>query len=275
MRSSFIYKVLMLLSLSLISCKSDDGGEALKEQMDKPIESVAKIPEGRYDAKVLAKLYMDQELAMNAALVRRLEDAANNAFEKQLSTFEDEELGFFKDLGNMFAYILRSDKSLKEEWKLKQGKYFSELSAKSEYPILMKEHAKDVNLLRQQFASNMNSIVAADASSQQVHVPNIDLSGMVEHARNNVAFELVENALEFFGIVAVLGSLLALIFGKKGGVIVAAILVLLLGAIASWWNDRRVLNGLREQYSHKNVSYDSLRESLDDQTVKTYQPWLK
>lgn len=275
MRNSFIHKALMLLCVVIVSCASNGEEEALKELMSKPIKSTTEIPQGKYNAKTLARLYMDQELAMNEVLIHKLELTAEHAFEKQLATFEDEELGFFQDFGNMFAYIVRSDESLKEEWKLKQGKYFSELSAKADYPNLTKAHAQDVNNLRKQFEKGLNSIVETNASTQPIHVDRVDLSGMVAHARNNVAFELVESILGKLGIAAIITSALALFIGQRAGGVIASILLFIFSIIASNWNDRRVISGIREQYHHRKVSYDDLRKSLNNQTMETYQPWLK
>lgn len=275
MWNNLLYKALLLLCFFIVSCNSNEEEKTLKELMSKPIESTTKIPQGKYNAKALARLYMEQELSMNASLVERLEATADQAFEKQLSTFEDEELGFFQDFVNMFSYIVRSDESLKEEWKLKQGKYFSGLSAKADYPNLTKAHAQDVNNLRKQFEESLSSIAVTNASTQQVNVARVDLSGMVTHARNNIAIGFVDSILSKLGIAAIVTSILSLLIGQRAGMVIATVLVLLISVVASMWNDNRVINGIRKQYQHKKVSYVSLKKTLDDQTIKTYQPWLR
>lgn len=277
MRTKYLFLLVYLLCFSLIACQSDEA-KVLKARLEAPLSVQAKPILGRYSTEALAKLYRDQELAMNHAFVQQLETSANEAFERQLAAFEDEELGFFEDYFNMLAYVFKSDEQLKEEWKLKSGKYFSELRAQAGLPVQASRYTREVNQLRNQFQKGLQSAPEVDVTQQHVAMPQVDLSGMVTHTRNNLVFELGEEVLSYFGIpvliILVLGAL-GMSIGEGTAGILALILTLILGIWASMWNDSKVIDGLRTQYKQQSVSYRNLQQQLDEQTYKTYEEWIK
>lgn len=274
MRNKCIYLLLLLLSLSLVTCRSDEA-KGLRAKLSAPLSVKPQRITGQYDVSALARLYRDQELAMNRAFVKSLEESANGAFERQLEAFEDGEMGFFKDYINMFAYIFKSEETLKDEWNLKSGKYFSELNAKADFPRISQQYTRDVNLLRGQFQRDLSIAPEIQVSNLQVQVSKVDLSGMVEHTSNNIKLELVDSLLEGFGIASLIALAVGALAGQMVGEIIAIIVTLGIGAAGSYWNDKRVMDGLREQYKQESVSYQALQKELDEATRKTYDAWIR
>lgn len=264
--------LLFLLLLCFPSCK-DKEVEALKSAQQTPYTVKVSEARGTSDKHTLARTCRDQELAMNQAFVRSLEESANGAFERQLKKFEDEEFGFFTDLGYMFTWIFKLRETLEEEWKLKEGRYFSDLNTRAEFPLLARRYRDDVTALRRQFTTRLGQAKDVSVTDLEVQTAEVHLDGMIDHARNNLVFEVSQSILEFLSIGLLIAFLVSFI-APGVGQIVWFVIALILSVVFSMWNDNKAIESIREQYHHKQVSYDGLLKRLNQQTERTYAPWI-
>ena len=228
----------------------------------------------KVSSKVLVSMYKSQELAMNAAFVHSLEESANNSFERQLEKFEEEELGFTKDFINMFAYIFTSSETLKREWKIKSQKYFSPLEVRSEFYTITQAHTNNVNALRKQLWMELSTKNDINISEQKIPNTSVDLTSMINHARNNIAIEVTEKILELT-LIAWIISFIAGCFGGPTGSAIGFIIGFIISIGASIWNDSNVMSNLRNQHETQSISYESLLLQLNRHTNRTYSPWTK
>jgi hypothetical protein len=112
--------------------------------------------------------YINDELTMNKKFVNNLKNYLDNAFENQLKRFEDEELGFTSNIGNMFSAVFSSDK-LQEKYTIRSKKYFDNMEIEQQTYNMGNKYLKNVTLLRNSYLAvifRMRDVFRKFASSQ-------------------------------------------------------------------------------------------------------------
>ena len=133
-----------------------------------------------------------------------------DAFEKKLEKFEDEELGFFSNIGYMFDYIFKDDAKWQEELRLKSNKYFNNLDLEQEVALLYKNHVDEINKLRSSFYQTKRTVNMPKNIDLDLPKENVDLMGMKDHTMNNMVIAFGEGVFSWI-LAFIIGFVIAFI----------------------------------------------------------------
>lgn len=258
----------IILAISMISC-TDKEAKKLKEKISKPIE----VPTTSHKlSKASIKQYRDAELAYNERYVADLKNTLDNSFEKQLDIFEDNELGFFSSYENMFDYIFMSREKFDDNWKVKATKYFNSLDIENDALDCYESYIKDVSAIRSNFYQKKNSDSLPSMAKLELPTQDIYLGDIKTHSRINLIIEVGVEALVWIFVLLILFIVSLIVAVPTGGLsLIVTIITIIVSAILSMANDKKLLNSLREQNTVvMDANYSAILKSLNENTYKFY-----
>lgn len=274
--------VIFVSSLFICSC-TNDKAKQLQSKFNEEIKVETQYKRGN-KAKVAAAQYAEMEHNLNNKFVNDLSSMIENSFEKQLEEFEDEELGFFSNIGYAWDLVFVSEKKRNEKLSLKTNKYFNTMDVEQEALSMYRNHVAEIQKLRSSFYTNKRSVKMSENIYLDLPKETIDLEGMQKHTVNNMVMAFSEGILGWI-IAFVLGFIIAFIltffgiFVEQDGCIVKGIggiasVVTLAGMILlSIRNDNKVLDSLREQHTEFTLDYETILNDLDKNTVEFYEKY--
>ena len=274
--------VIFVSSLFICSCTNDEAKQ-LQSKFNEEIKVETQYKRGN-KAKVAAAQYAEMEHNLNNKFVNDLSSMIENSFEKQLEEFEDEELGFFSNIGYAWDLVFVSEKKRNEKLSLKTNKYFNTMDVEQEALSMYRNHVAEIQKLRSSFYTNKRSAKMSENIYLDLPKETIDLEGMQKHTVNNMVMAFSEGILGWI-IAFVLGFIIAFIltffgiFVEQDGCIVKGIggiasVVTLAGMILlSIRNDNKVLDSLREQHTEFTLDYETILNDLDKNTVEFYEKY--
>lgn len=259
------------------SC-GDSDADALKERLNRDY-TVTKSDKASRN-KNTKEEYKNIEFSYNKKYVSDLTELLENSFEKQLDEFEDRELGFFSTIGHTFSWIFQKKQTRVDEMAVKSQKYFNSLDTKQDMQELYDLYQQDVKNLRTRYTnSRYNMLDIEDVQNLDIPKLNIKLD-MDAHTRNNLIIDVFADIVGWIIamiIIWILLFLLGLVFGLEGVhvgcvfEIVAFAATLVIAILISNNNDKKLLDGLREQNTKEiTQNYDGILETLNENTTKFY-----
>ena len=274
--------VIFVSSLFICSC-TNDKAKQLQSKFNEELKVETQYKRGN-KAKVAAAQYAEMEHNLNNKFVNDLSSMIENSFEKQLEEFEDEELGFFSNIGYAWDLVFVSEKKRNEKLSLKTNKYFNTMDVEQEALSMYRNHVAEIQKLRSSFYTNKRSVKMSENIYLDLPKETIDLEGMQKHTVNNMVMAFSEGILGWI-IAFVLGFIIAFIltffgiFVEQDGCIVKGIggiasVVTLAGMILlSIRNDNKVLDSLREQHTEFTLDYETILNDLDKNTIEFYEKY--
>lgn len=266
----------IVFSSLLISCSNDEE-ESLKDfaNSEITIENTDTIP----IQTITLSQYRALELEFNKKYVSDLKALTNNAFDKQLEKFEDEELGFFAGYGHMFSYLFKSKQSWLDEMRLTSNKYFRTLNTEQDANNLFLNYKKDIINLRKRFKEKYTKTELPTHAPLDLPEVSISLSELSNHSRNNIVIEVVSEGIEKIAswlLYPFILWLLSLIipYNIKGCIakVIVFLISLAISIAISIWNDNRLLDQLRDQRKEITcVDYNNILEQLNKNTKLFYE----
>lgn len=274
---------ILIFSLFVFVGCSNEKEDKLKEKFSQELEVTKQYKRGK-SSRAVAQQYVEMEQNLNNKFVNDLNELIDNSFEKKLEKFEDEELGFFSNIGYMFDYIFKDDAKWQEELRLKSNKYFNNLDLEQEVALLYKNHVDEINKLRSSFYQTKRTVNMPKNIDLDLPKENVDLMGMKDHTMNNMVIAFGEGVFSWilaFIIGFVIAFILALfgVFVEQDGCLVkgiglVAVIICFIGMmIVSIRNDNKVLDSFREQKTEITLDYESILNDLDKNTVKFYEKY--
>jgi hypothetical protein len=262
---------------------SNEKEDKLKSKFSEELEVTKQYKRGK-SSRAVAQQYVEMEQNLNNRFVNELNELIDNSFEKKLEKFEDEELGFFSNIGYMFDYIFKDDAKWQEELRLKSNKYFNNLDLEQEVALLYKNHVDEINKLRSSFYQTKRTVNMPKNIDLDLPKENVDLMGMKDHTMNNMVIAFGEGVFSWilaFIIGFVIAFILALfgVFVEQDGCLVkgiglVAVIICFIGMmIVSIRNDNKVLDSFREQQTEITLDYESILNDLDKNTIKFYEKY--
>ena len=273
---------IFISSLFICGCTNEEAKQ-LQSKFNEEIKVETQYKRGK-KAKVAATQYAEMEHNLNNKFVTDLSLMIENSFEKQLEEFEDEELGFFSNIGYAWDVIFLSEEKRNEKLSLKANKYFDPMYVEQEALDMYKNHVSEIQKLRSSFYTNKRSVKMTENIYLDLPKENIDLGGMQKHTVNNMIMAFSEGILGWI-LAFVLGFIIAFIlaffglFVEQDGCVVKAIggvavVVTFIGMLLlSIRNDNKVLDSLREQHTEITLDYESILNDLDKNTIKFYEKY--
>ena len=273
---------IFISSFFICGC-TNDKAKQLQSKFNEEIKVETQYKRGN-KAKVAAAQYAEMEHNLNNKFVNDLSSMIENSFEKQLEEFEDEELGFFSNIGYAWDLVFVSEKKRNEKLSLKTNKYFNTMDVEQEALSMYRNHVAEIQKLRSSFYTNKRSVKMSENIYLDLPKETIDLEGMQKHTVNNMVMAFSEGILGWI-IAFVLGFIIAFIltffgiFVEQDGCIVKGIggiasVVTLAGMILlSIRNDNKVLDSLREQHTEFTLDYETILNDLDKNTVEFYEKY--
>lgn len=221
-----------------------------------------------------AELYREQEINYTKAYIERLNANIDQAFEKQLEHFEEEELGFWASYSNMLS-LFKSNEDLQREWSLKGDKYFNPISVRALYHELFLEYQQTIQQYRQNFSTEAQ-LPAADYFDLHVPGEQVDLAILGQYSLNNVWIELLGWLFDVNMIVWVITTIGA-ILGLCGVITppnwvgwLVMVIGIILGCVLSIINDCNLMNSLREQREQNPSINTELLEKRLLENINTF-----
>lgn len=273
---------IFISSFFICGCTNDEAKQ-LQSTFNEEIKVETQYKRGK-KAKVAAAQYAEMEHNLNNKFVNDLSSMIENSFEKQLEEFEDEELGFFSNIGYAWDLVFVSEKKRNEKLSLKTNKYFNTMDVEQEALSMYRNHVAEIQKLRSSFYTNKRSVKMSENIYLDLPKETIDLESMQKHTVNNMVMMFSEGILGWI-IAFVLGFIIAFIltffgiFVEQDGCIVKGIggiasVATLAGMIfLSIRNDNKVLDSLREQHTEFTLDYETILNDLDKNTVEFYEKY--
>ena len=211
---------------------------------------------------------------MNQAYVRSLDSILNTAFDRQIETFEENELGVIAGYKHMFSWLFQSKQSWDDDMKVLSNKYFNNLDIQQEQHALYTSYVTDIKNLREQFitANGLPAYTQIDLPSDK-----ITLESLSDHTRNNILIEFSTQLFEWF-IGFIILQIILLFVDKIAGPfgclidIIVFIIIIVISVLMSNSNDSKLMDSLREQHMESvEFNSDNLLNTLDANTIKFYE----
>ena len=244
-----MYKWLFILVLLFLYSCSDEEDDKLRESIKEEI-AISATDSISTNKIITIEQYKDVELAFNKKYIKDLRSLIEGSFEKQLDSFDDEELGFWASYGYMIDYLFKSDQEWEDEMLLKSQKYFSTLDIEQDANSLFESYVNEINRLRSRFVESNNYRKVPQFQSFNLPDRQINIMGLKKHA---VAF-----------ISFVIGL-------AKPPVWIATVIMIILSCILTYRNDNKLLDSLRAQESSIIIDYNSINKTLDANTSAFYE----
>lgn len=264
----FLFYTIFLFSL--FACSNAEE-EKLRAAVKEELTVEAKDSLSLLDAVTLEQ-YKEIELKFNQQYLSNLRGIVENGFDVQLEKFDDEELGFWASYRYMWDYFFKSQQEWEDELLLKSNIYFSSLNIEQQAETLFEDYIKDIAALRGKFVESQGQKQKHDYIRLDLPEKDINLMAIKEHARNNILIEISEEFLEWLLGLAI-GALLCLLLGKVTKYI--SLIPMAICVFISWYlttvNDEKLLDSLKEQKSKYHVDYDSIINSLNENTISFYE----
>jgi hypothetical protein len=264
---------LLIFSFFVFVGCSNEKEDKLKEKFSQELEVTKQYKRGK-SSRAVAQQYVEMEQNLNNKFVNDLNELIDNSFEKKLEKFEDEELGFFSNIGYMFDYIFKDDAKWQEELRLKSNKYFNNLDLEQEVALLYKNHLDEINKLRSSFYQTKRTVNMPKNIDLDLPKENVDLMGMKNHTSNNMLIEFATGALVWIFVLFIV-VIIALTIGwvLPGANLIIAGITIVVSIILSIRNDNKVLDSLREQQTEITLDYESILNDLNKNTIKFYEKY--
>ena len=259
--------IILSCVLVLSSCINDSARELL-EKLNRPLQS----PTASLSlASSSVAQYRDIELSYNENFVLQLKNLIDNSFEKQLEEFEDNELGFFASYGHIYNYLFLNNQKLNENWQVKSSKYFNSLDVEIMAAELYDEYLKDVKNIRANFYKSKDKINLPEYQSINLPKQDIYLGSLQEHSRNNFIIEVGVELLVWILVLGIIALISLVTAVPTGGLsLIVTILTIITSVVLSIFNDRSLLNSLREQHTSTQIEYTIILDKLNENTHKFY-----
>ena len=117
-----MYKWLFILVLLFLYSCSDEEDDKLRESIKEEI-AISATDSISTNKIITIEQYKDVELAFNKKYIKDLRSLIEGSFEKQLDSFDDEELGFWASYGYMIDYLFKSDQEWEDEMLLNHNHF--------------------------------------------------------------------------------------------------------------------------------------------------------
>lgn len=263
---------IFLVCILFLSCSSDEEKQ-LRAKLSE--DNISAQKDTRHLSEIQIAQYQDMELALNEKYVKELKNVVDSSFEKQITTFEDEELGVIAGYKYMFKYFTLNN----DEWDDLQiqlsDKYFNTLNVEQMALKLSLNHHAGVKNLRTKFSrSKMLKINVLRLPDSNIYLGNLN-----EHSRNNFLIELGTTILDIllgllitWIVVNIIGYAVT---GPIGCIvsIVSLVIIAIVSMIFTNYNDGRLIESLRQQKVERQVNYSNILENLNNNTVKFYETY--
>lgn len=257
------------------SCVNRETKELRNKLSSEYGQTVGDLPSNQ----VILSKYRDVELAENKYFVSKLNEIIQGSFEKQIASFDDSELGFFKSYKYMAYRLLRGKEHNRDFWHVKTKLYFSNLHIRQDAYNAFLKYNERVKQLRTSYLNDSGYLLPADAVLKELNLPDqsISLAYFDQYSLNNIFIEFGADIAGWLLVLA-LGAILS-IFGtvKKGKAkekivsAVAFVVIFLISLIATTKNDNKLLSSIREQGTEINtVNFDDIQNTLDSNTIDFY-----
>lgn len=212
--------------------------------------------------------YINDELTMNKKFVNNLKNYLDNAFENQLKRFEDEELGFTSNIGNMFS-AFSSDK-LQEKYTIRSKKYFDNMEIEQQTYNMGNKYLKNVTLLRSHFYEKSENQSLPSIQVLRLPTNEVDLSGLEQHSKNSLLIEIGSELFIGMFVMLIIGVICFFVGFEAPPTWFVTIITIVISIGLSMWNDSKLIDSIREQKVEFNIDYDSILKNLNENTVKFY-----
>lgn len=266
-----LFFVLFALT-SFYACNGAEEKE-LREQ------ATADLTDERVQRKRLdgytAEQYRAMELVMNEQYAKRLKKVPQEALEKQLERFEDEELGVWGNLSLAWDWLFADKREWNDRLTVMSNTYFNSLDTDQAIYAHNERYIKEIKALRSQFqhgAKRLPQLKRVEVEQQYVSMTHLS-----EHTGGNLAIEIGTEILEWFlGFIII--NVICLVLDVTPLTVVAWILhivVFIITLIVSIWlsskNDAALLDSLRAQsQQHYDLKAEEIKEKLDQNTYQFY-----
>lgn len=266
-----IISVLSIILSFFVGACSDKKSEDLKTHIQAEYTTPTKKKKLTSGSKAL---YLETEQSMNQAYVRSLDSILNTAFDRQIETFEENELGVIAGYKHMFSWLFQSKQSWDDDMKVLSNKYFNNLDIQQEQHALYTSYVTDIKNLREQFitANGLPAYTQIDLPSDK-----ITLESLSDHTRNNILIEFSTQLFEWF-IGFIILQIILLFVDKIAGPfgclidIIVFIIIIVISVLMSNSNDSKLMDSLREQHMESvEFNSDNLLNTLDANTIKFYE----
>lgn len=265
-----MYKWLFILVLLFLYSCSDEEDDKLRESIKEEI-AISATDSISTNKIITIEQYKDVELAFNKKYIKDLRSLIEGSFEKQLDSFDDEELGFWASYGYMIDYLFKSDQEWEDEMLLKSQKYFSTLDIEQDANSLFESYVNEINRLRSRFVESNNYRKVPQFQSFNLPDRQINIMGLKKHAERNLIIEIGEGFLKWFLVVTVVAFISFVIGLAKPPVWIATVIMIILSCILTYRNDNKLLDSLRAQESSIIIDYNSINKTLDANTSAFYE----
>lgn len=221
--------------------------------------------------------YYEAELAENRLFVDNLEKAIQKGFDKQVDEFEEQELGIFASYKYMFNRVFLSKQRNHDLWKVKTNRYFSNLEIQQDVYSAYVDYTARVEALRSTLSNSMSDTLiiakmpAIDIPSQEVY-----LDAFSHHSLNNIFIEFGADIAAWLLVLTIIGvlGLFGITWSKKYS-LVATLLSLAISVVLSLWNDRKMVESVREQGREiTSVNYANILQNLNEKSYEFYETLL-
>jgi len=277
---SVLKSIVLCCAVLLISSCTDEAVKGLRNKLSSDYTSADDLVPSN---QIALLKYRDVELAENKYFVSRIDDVIQNSFEKQISSFEDTELGFFKGYKYMAYRLLRGKEHNRDFWRVKTKLYFSNLDIRQDVYEAFLQYNERVKQLRMSYLKDAGTIASSDIVLDELHLPeeDISLTAFEQYSLNNILIEFGSDIAGWLLVLA-LGGLLSL-FGTvksseskvKFTSAMSFIIILLISIVLTWRNDKKMIDSIRVQGKEINtVNFNSILSKLNDNTIEFYEACL-
>lgn len=263
--NKILKNILLIFSIFVLTSCSNEQEERLKAKVNEEIKVEAQYKRGK-KAKVAAAQYAEMEHSLNHRFVNDLSSMIENSFEKQLEEFEDEELGFWSNIGYAWGYYFKDEQKWADELSLKSDKYFNVLDIKQEAFEMYRKHIAEIQKLRSSFYTNKKSVTMPENIYLELPKETLDLNKMKDHTFKNI---VIERSSEFlgWGLAAIIGVFVPVVGW------IADVVIIPVSIYFSIKNDNKMIDSLREQHTDITLDYESILNDLDKNTIKFYEKY--
>lgn len=262
------------IAISVMASCHNEEEEKLKSDVSKEL-TITKADTIKTNDGDMVSQYEDLEFQLNKAYIKKLKETPQITFEKELETFENNELGIIKSYKHMFQYFILSTDEWNDKFIVLSNKYFNPLNIEQEINNLNRSHIKEIKAVRDRF---IRAKYKSLPEIQLKQIPNqeVSLAKFTNNIEGNIAIEVGTEIFSWL-LTMLLGWLLIAIFDKViahlGCIIdiVVGVIVLIISTVLSIHNDNQLMDSLREQEQKKyQLDENNTLERLNQNTIDFY-----
>lgn len=263
-----LFLLFFCLAFLFISCRSDEE-KALREKL-----TSISIPDNIINTTltpVVINEYRQAELAINRRYIKEIKSIITDDFDEKVDVFEEKELGFFRSYKHMFKVLVEDKNELKDYWNLKTSKYFSDLTTLQNLHDCYLSYNNDIQKLRNQISNSPKCSCIPQEIRYNIKSQDVSLAKMSQHSYLNLAIEFGTDIAVWLLIMGII-SIISLFIGCVAPPTwVLTIITIIASIILSIWNDKHMIDSIKDQYQYQlELDNSDILKELDKYTYEFY-----